>query len=322
MRRRSRGSALLLALLVVAVVATFSAQAYWQQHRAWAAEQAEQHRLQSRWLLAGALDWARQLLREDARASAIDHLGEAWALPLADTPVTAFLSADGRSDDPGLPEALLAGRITDLQGRMNLRNLLRGEEDRPVRSDEDLAAFRRLFAALHLPDTELERLVTRLLQAHHGDPEAGSAPTRPLPPQRFGQLAWLGLAPHTLDALAPHATWLPERTPLNLNTAGPLALWASVPGLELAQAQRFVGQRGQAPLQRPVEARPLLGNAELPADRFATGSQYFEVQGRVHWDGHTLHERSLVRRSGLDLHTLWRDRDDPSPDRRRSVTQP
>jgi general secretion pathway protein K len=81
-----RGAALLAAMLTVALVATFAAGALWQQWKSIEIESAERQRTQARWLLTGALDWARVILREDARsgdASApADHLAEPWAVPL------------------------------------------------------------------------------------------------------------------------------------------------------------------------------------------------------------------------------------------------
>ena len=44
-------------MLTVALVATLSAAALWQQWRALAVESAERQRVQGSWILAGALDW-------------------------------------------------------------------------------------------------------------------------------------------------------------------------------------------------------------------------------------------------------------------------
>ena len=84
--RRQRGAALLLAMLTVTLVATLASAALWQQWRSTEVEQAERQRVQAGWILTGALDWARLILREDARSNQnsgnADHLGEPWALPL------------------------------------------------------------------------------------------------------------------------------------------------------------------------------------------------------------------------------------------------
>jgi general secretion pathway protein K len=54
-------------MVIVTLVATLAAGMVWQQWRAIEVETAERARVQSSWLLDGALDWARLILREDAR---------------------------------------------------------------------------------------------------------------------------------------------------------------------------------------------------------------------------------------------------------------
>ena len=84
---RQRGAALLLAMLILTLVATLAAGMVWQQWRAVQVEAAERARAQSAWILSGALDWARLILREDARTSSgVDHLGEPWACLLYTSP--------------------------------------------------------------------------------------------------------------------------------------------------------------------------------------------------------------------------------------------
>ena len=64
--KAQRGAALISAMLVVTLVATLASVALWQQWRHVEVESAERHRVQSSWLLNGALDWSRLILREDA----------------------------------------------------------------------------------------------------------------------------------------------------------------------------------------------------------------------------------------------------------------
>lgn len=79
---RQQGAALLAAMLTVTLVATLAAGALWQQWRAVEVESAERARVQSSWILTGALDWSRLILREDARSGGPDTLSEPWAIPL------------------------------------------------------------------------------------------------------------------------------------------------------------------------------------------------------------------------------------------------
>ncbi len=82
-RLRQSGAALLLAMILVTLVATLAAGMVWQQTRAVQVEAAGRAQAQAEWILNGALDWARLILREDARSGGADHLGEPWATPLA-----------------------------------------------------------------------------------------------------------------------------------------------------------------------------------------------------------------------------------------------
>ena len=97
--RHSSGAALLAAMLTVTLVATFASAALWQQFRSTEVEIAERGRVQSGWLLTGSLDWARLILREDARAGGVDHLAEPWAVPLKEARLSSFLSVDKSSTD-------------------------------------------------------------------------------------------------------------------------------------------------------------------------------------------------------------------------------
>lgn len=304
--QRQQGAALLLAMLTVALVATLCAAAYWRQWRDWQVERLEQQHTQAAWVLTGALDWARLILREDARASRVDHLAEPWAVPLQETRLSNFLSTADHSDTDLMQTAFLTGRVIDLQGKLNLRNLLDMDEQRPQVSRIDLAAFENLFASLGLPPSELQALVRGLTQAYApGD----ATPLAPLRPQRFEQLAWLGLSSASLQALAPHATWLPERTQLNLNTASAQALSASLPSLDLAQAQTLVAQRNRQYFNNlgEVAEQNTSVAGELSPQRHAVSSRYFEVHGSLRLEDTWIEETSWLVRDGIKVRVLWRE---------------
>ena len=120
---RQRGAAMLLAMLIVALVSSLAATMVWLQWRAMQVEVSERARSQAGWILLGALDWARLILREDGRTQGADHLGEPWAVPLAEARLSTFLAADKNNTDDA-PEAFLSGQIADAQARFNLTNLV------------------------------------------------------------------------------------------------------------------------------------------------------------------------------------------------------
>jgi general secretion pathway protein K len=302
-----RGAALLAAMLTVALVATFAAGALWQQWKSIEVEGAERQRTQARWLLTGALDWARVILREDARASdanpATDHLAEPWAVPLQEARLSSFLSAlpDGTGasvDDSKLAQqVLLSGQINDLQGRLNVTNLLQGEQ----LDAASIIAFQRLFDALGLPPAQLSLLTQGLIAAQR------KTEASPLMPQRVWQLTWFGLTPQTLSILSPHIALLPTRTPINVNTASIQVLYASVPGMSLSDAQRLVQQRERQHWATLDAFQKALGRSVNLSDAFSVNSKFFEVTGRLHMPQTVLQERSLVQREMQDLQVLWRE---------------
>jgi general secretion pathway protein K len=302
-----RGAALLAAMLTVALVATFAAGALWQQWKSIEVEGAERQRTQARWLLTGALDWARVILREDARAgdasAPTDHLAEPWAVPLQEARLSSFLSAlpDGTGasvDDRKLAQqVLLSGQISDLQGRLNVTNLLQGEQ----LDAASVIAFQRLFDALGLPPAQLSLLTQGLMAAQRKN-EAS-----PLMPQRVSQLTWFGLTPQTLSTLSPHITLLPTRTPINVNTASIQVLYASVPGMSLSDAQRLVQQRERQHWATLDAFQKALGRSINLSDAFSVNTKFFEVTGRLRMPQTVLQERSLVQREMQDLKVLWRE---------------
>jgi len=310
-QKRQRGAALLAAMLTVALVATLAAGAMWQQWRAVEAEGIERQQAQARWLLLSALDWARVILREDARADgpnntpAVDHLAEPWAVPLQQVRLSSFLSAlpDGvsNSEDESLSEqVLLSGQITDLQSRLNVTGLLNGDHINPAMQQ----AFERLFNALGLPQEQLQRLVQNL-QATQNSTQAGAL----LVPQRVSQLTWLGLTPQTLSQLQAHITVLPVRTPVNVNTASAEVLFACVPGLSMPEAQSLVQQRARNHWASLDDFKKALGRNSGNASEatHSVNTKFFEVYGRLSMPQTTLIERSVVQRDQADLKVLWRD---------------
>ena len=317
--KKQRGAALLLAMLTVALVATLSASALWQQWRALAVESAERQRVQASWILAGALDWARLILREDSNANkgqAVDHLGEPWALALAEARLSSFLAVDREQSADSTLEAFLSGEIIDQQGRLNLRNLVTIAEGKPIVSEPDLEALTRLFQQLGLPEGELAQAVQGLLSASNPSREAQTAPGVPLLPQRWSQVGWLGLSPPTLRALSPHATWLPVATKLNVNTASAEALFAALPEADMALSREMVEQRKGTPfnsLENAKQRFPRVGNAVVQGTQFDTKSSYFEVHGRLRLDDTVIEEVSLIERKQGDTGTtelvpVWRER--------------
>lgn len=307
MRRSERGAALLIAMLIVTLVATFAAAALWQQWRTVEVEASERSRMQAGWVLTGALDWARLIIREDSRTGGADHLAEPWAVPLQEARLSTFLAADRNADTSGAADdTFLSGSITDAQGFLNLADLVESGSASPT----GMRSFQRLFTLLGLPESQLQLLAENMRFASDISTDNQSASQAPLAPQRAEQMAWLGVPQSTVAALLPFVTVLPGRTPINLNTAPAEVIFAAVNGLTLAEAQEMVGRRAQAPFRTLQEATQLMPQhtAALSEGTVAVSTRFFEVRGRLRIDRMVIEERSLLQRDGLDVKTVWRER--------------
>ena len=299
------GAALLAAMVTVTLVATLAATALWRQARLGAMEAAERQRQQAAWVLAGGLDWSRLILRSDGRN--IDHLGEPWAVQLQETRLASFLSADkstaAREDLARQPDVFLSGQIQDAQGRLNFTHLVVDGKVVP----SALEVFKRLFDQLGLPQAELARVAAQWALAQAQMPTGGSA--QPLRPTRLADLVGLGMSPFTLARLEPHATLLPDMALLNLNTATAEAV-AALLDLPLGDASKLVRARSQQPFADLAAAERSVGllPGRINVAQAGVASRYFIVHGRLRLDGAVVQEQSLVRRDGVGVAILWRDR--------------
>ena len=117
----SHGAALLLAMLIAALAAVVAVAVAAEQQR-WFADVANRRdQVQAQALALAGVQWARQIMQDDARSGIIDHLGEAWAFPLPRTP---------------LENGSIEGGIEDAQARLNINNLAKddalGKEERAI----------------------------------------------------------------------------------------------------------------------------------------------------------------------------------------------
>jgi general secretion pathway protein K len=315
-RPAQAGAALLTAMVIVALIATLATSMIWQQWRAVQVEAAERARAQSAWILSGALDWARLILREDARNGGTDNLGEPWAVPLAEARLSSFLAADTSNTDDA-PDAFLSGAITDAQARYNLTNLVNGGQIDPL----EVATMQRLCETIGVSADVATTIAAGLRDASpvaSPSPAASGAPpvavaeapaNPPLLPRSVSQLSWFGIDAETLRTLEPYVVLLPEKTFVNVNTASREVLVAAVAGLDLATAERILQSRQRVPLKSAADLRALVPS--LPAasfDHIAVGSNFFEVRGRLRLGEVVLEQRSLVQRRGLDVIVLQRER--------------
>jgi general secretion pathway protein K len=287
--RRQRGAALLTAMIIVTLVVTLAASMVWQQWRAVQVEVAERARAQSAWILSGALDFARLILKEDLRSGRPTALTEPWATPLAEARLSTFLAVDKSNTDDG-PEAFLSGGISDMQARYNLTNLINQGKVDPL----ELAALERLCVAVGIETGVAQRIANGLRDATA--PSANDGADAPLLPQSVAQLEWLGIDATSIQALGPQVALLPLATAVNVNTASREVLVAAIKGLDLATAERILQVRRSQPF-KDMDAFTKQVSALAPLSaKLDVRSSYFEVRAKLRLADRVLVERSVVHR--------------------------
>lgn len=308
-RARQRGMAVISALLVVTAVAVLVTGLFQRQAAAVRAVENEQSRVQARWLLQGGLDWARLVLRDDARRNATTRLGELWSTPVADTRVS-------RPGDERI--ALFSGHIEDEQGKYNLRNLAKAGVPEPA----EVAALDRLCAMLGLPGSLAASIALRVASAQSTGPAAAGAsgganpaadvrgPTAPMIRSVDDLEGMTDIDEQTIESLRPYVTMLPEPTAVNANTAPAEVLAARVEGLSLSQARALTGQRDAGTwFNDKADFSNRLSNPDIAVGdaQITTVSKWFLVSGTVTLERAAVTMNALISRANTNSPTVvWK----------------
>ena len=219
MRRslNTRGVALITAMLITALAGSVAASLSWDNALDVRRTMVMLYRDQAIQVAVGSEGWVRTILRDDQASSTSDHLGEIWATEIPALPI-----------DAEAVQGEIYGQIQDLQGRFNINNLLdaNGEIDQP-----SLEQYERLLTTLGL-DIRLAGITADWLDADQTEriPDgaedplySGLTPAYRTANQRITTITELaaldGMDRASFEILSPHVTALPERTPVNVNTA-------------------------------------------------------------------------------------------------------
>ena len=299
---RQRGVAVVTALLLTTLAITIVASLFWQQQVQVRSIENQRLQLQKQWVLRGALDWARLILREDAKYSATDDLNEPWAVPLSETRLDRYVESAALRGDAG--SAVLSGGIQDAQARLNLTNLATQGNI----NQAEVQSFERLLTTLR-QDPGIARATAQQL----ADSERAAITDNPGSPHPIGflqvddLLAVPACTPQVLNAIRDYVIFLPVATPVNANTATPEVLAARLPGLSVSDATALANSRKQAGFRDLADlAARLPGKpASVDPSLFSVASGHFLVNGRVTIRSATLQVQALVERQGAATHLLW-----------------
>ena len=273
--RRQRGVAVITALLLTTLAVTIVASLFWQQQVQVRSIENQRTQLQKQWILRGAIDWARLILRSSGNQSQTDTLSDPWAIPLQEVRLDDFV--ENGKQDAEASSAVLSGNIVDAHALFNLSNLTRGG---PL-SPPDVAAFARLLTNLQVPaaTTLAQAAADYLLSARApAAPPAAAAGTTanaggadqivaptprkgvPATPSGIAStggaqvmtltqvndlLAVDGFTLDTVNKLRDYVTVIGagKETNINVNTASAVVLAAVIPGLSTSDAATLVAGR-------------------------------------------------------------------------------
>lgn len=302
--RSQTGAAIITALLVTSLGVLLVSGAFIRQAVVVRQVENAAELAQARWLLAGAIDWVRVILREDVRTTAVDHAGEPWATPLGRT----------RLDNGDREPAWLSGQVEDAQSRLNLRGLSAPGGAPP----EEIAALARLLALTGNSGVDAERFAQRLRVAM-------VIPRPDAPSMLVGTLEDLVLTDsadaEALKRLMPFVALLPVPTPVNVNTASAEVLAARFAELSLSDARSLVESRNQAVFRDLADFQARLPGLKLAGIGEATvASRIFILHGLIEYGRARLAARVLMHRVGERVDVLWRRDDLPAVPASRGLT--
>lgn len=318
-----RGVALVTALVIVTLAATAAAllanHGQYQIRRSANLFNADQARL----YVLGAEAWAMRVLAQDLRDSRMDSLDEDWATVLP--PIE-------------IPGGAVTGYIVDLQGGLNVNNLVVDGKADPL----SLERAGRLLAYVGLPPETTQALVDWIdpdilpLGAHGAEDDLYLSLERPYraanqPMVSISELRLVrGITPEAYAALVlppppeegespdlrlrPLMVALPAHTPVNVNTA-PLPVLQAL-GLPEDNARQVAEAREEAPfesveafLQFPAVADTDLARKADQKGDLAVSSEYFMLVAEARVDRARAPLISVLHReqNGM-MHVVMRSR--------------
>ncbi len=209
----------------------------------------------------GLEDWAQIFLQKDRKDTAIDHLGEDWAISI-----------------PGLPieGGLLSGFIEDEQAKFNINNLLV--------SEEWVNRFRRLCNNLDIDTTFISALLDWIdedFEVRYPDGAEEHYDTYRVANRAMVDISELLLVKHVtveiFDSLKPYITALPTTTDVNVNTISETVVLSLGENLS---ADSFIQERDKEEFS---SIQNFIERLQIPLEEsgLSVSTEYFHAYGLV-----------------------------------------
>ena len=281
--RTEEGSATIIALIVVSLVAICVTSLLWQQNFEIRKLSIFKENTQIAWLQRSLISVVRLVLRIDLLNDPnVDHLGEIWALPIENGRIRDFLK------NQDLPEELknieFSGSIQDAQALFNIANLWDTNMSAP--NQTGIQTYANL----------LQRLG---LNRQLADQTANYALSNNLKPQYLDDLLNIpGYTLETIKRLSPFAMVLPEPTTVNMNTTSVEIFLALVPTFSQAHAESFIQLRTTSPLKSQEDINQLL--RKIQPNQTTVGTSQMDVKSN-YWLANT---NMVIDRRNVSAQTL------------------
>jgi len=245
-------------------------------------------------LALGLEEWGRQvLIRDNKNGGVSDNLGENWAMGLPPTAV-----------DNGM----VSGSFIDLQGRINLNNLVSQDADEIAKAELMLT---QLFDYCEADNgADLVQAVADWLDADLNTRPGGAEDNEYLlhdPPYLAANRPMIspselllveGVTPELYLCVKDHVTALPSPTKININTADPVVISTLSPQLLIEDGEEIVRDRPEDGYKDIndflTHPRVVAIGSAMKTDGLTTTSDYFMAQ-----------ERAVFGKAEIELNSLF-----------------
>ena len=303
MLHKQRGVAVITALLLCTLAVSIVASLFWQQQVQVRSMENQRLQLQTKWILHGALDWARLVLQTAGRQrNGITTLTDVWNTPLAETRLDQYIERERVEGE--VFDATLSGRVIDASSRYNLRHISLGPQPNPKHE----LIYANLLRNLQIDPALAKRTAdyvrtTEQLPVQPGQTAPPAPKSIPVAIKRIEDLLMIpGYTPEIIAKLREFVIVLPEtaagnKASINVNTAPPEVLAAVIENMSLSEAQTLAERRKQAYFLDIPNFKLRLNNKN-PIDEatLSVGSEFFLVQSRIRLDRANLDSEALVER--------------------------
>ena len=226
--------------------------------------------------LQGGESWVKVILARDLDDSETDHTNESWATSLPPLPI---------------PGGYISGEISDEQSKINVNNLVSGNQFDPVTRKR----VERLFALLELEESLVQAIIDWI------DPDVEAIPpdgaeddyytgleqpylTANSAMSHISELRLVkGITQEIYAKVSPYLTALPDNTAININTASDVVIAALSSQVSIDAAQTVISDRESEEFESLQDfiTHPLLIERGIETQALSVQTSYFNLNSKV-----------------------------------------